>query len=136
MHKLSLVFALGLGAAVVTACGGGPAQKAQEATPPPAAQTAPAGGDEAPAAAAHEEKLIGVAECDDYIKAYLACVDDHVPAEARDQLRSALEQAKTGWQQAAAAAEASPEAKASLVSACTQARDAAKASLQAYGCEL
>jgi flagellar hook-associated protein FlgK len=73
---------------------------------------------------------VGVAECDDYIQKYEACVSNKVPAQAQASMRAAFDQMRTTWKQTAA----NPQARASLASACTQAKDMARQSMQAYGC--
>ena len=96
-----------------------PATPAAAPTPPPAATTAPATADS-----------VGVPECDNYINKYLACVSGKVPEASRAQLQASLDQTRAAWKQAAA----TPDGKASLAQACTAANDAAKTSMQAFGC--
>ncbi|HVJ61671.1 MAG TPA: hypothetical protein VM555_03055 [Tahibacter sp.] len=96
-----------------------PAPSSTPATPPPAATP--------PAATAG---TIGIPECDNYLTKYEACVAGKVPEAARDALRQGLEQTRTAWKNAAA----NEASKASLASACTQAHEAAKSALSAYGC--
>lgn len=97
------------------ACGG-------SADPQPQAQAATSGT----AAAAAE---FGVAECDDYVKKYLACIDRLAPA-AQAQARQALEQSRTSWKQAAA----TDQGKAALAMTCKAAIDTAAPAMQAQGC--
>jgi hypothetical protein len=114
-----------LGAGLTCACGGG--GKAPEDKPAPAAQQ-----DAAPAqAAAVADGDFGVAECDQYIRKYLACVDGKVPEAARPMMRQSLDQTKAAWKQAAA----TPQGKTGLAAACTQADANSKQAMQAYGCE-
>lgn len=109
---------------VLIACGGGEAPR-PAATPPAAATAAP------PAAVAPASgSEFGVPECDAYIKAYTECVASKVPEAARAQMQAALDQSKQAWQMAATTS----EGKAGLVDACRQAQDAARMSMQAYGC--
>ncbi len=75
---------------------------------------------------------IGVSECDDYVQAYRDCIASKVPESSQAELREALEQSVATWRSAAA----SPEGRAGLAVACTQARDAAKTTVSAYGCSL
>jgi hypothetical protein len=75
---------------------------------------------------------IGVSECDDYLQAFRDCIASKVPEGSRAELSEALEQNVATWRSAAA----SPEGRAGLAVACTQARDAAKPSVSAYGCSL
>lgn len=113
---------LSLAVAFTAACGEAPAPaKTAPAVPPTQAAAAPA-----PAAAAE----FGVAECDDYMTKYLACVDSKVPEAARAALRQSLDQTKAQWKQAAA----TPEGKSGLAMACKQMTETAKVSMTAYGC--
>jgi hypothetical protein len=114
---------LSLAAAMTVACG--------EAQAP--AKTAPAAAPvatQAPAAAAPATSEFGVAECDDYMAKYLACVDSKVPEAARAALRQSLDQTKAQWKQAAS----TPEGKSTLAMACKQMTESAKTSMSAYGC--
>jgi hypothetical protein len=106
------------------------APAAPAAAPAPPAATAPA--PEAPAAAAPAAVAsFGVPECDTYFQKVLECIDNKVPEAAREQARAGIEASRTAWQQAAA----TPEGKAGLASACTQALETARASMSAaYGC--
>jgi hypothetical protein len=72
----------------------------------------------------------GVAECDDYVQKYTACIDSKVPESSRVMVRQQLDQMKTAWKQAAATA----DGKAALATGCKQATEMAKTSMQAYGC--
>ena len=113
---------LSLAVAMTVACGEAQAPaKTVPAAAPAATQAAPA-----PAAAAE----FGVAECDDYMTKYLACVDSKVPEAARAALRQSLDQTKAQWKQAAS----TPEGKSGLAMACKQMTETAKASMTAYGC--
>ena len=73
---------------------------------------------------------IGVAACDEYLSKYEACVQSKIPDSMKATLSASLEQTKTQWKAAAASAEANPALEAS----CKAALDAAKQSMQAYGC--
>jgi hypothetical protein len=83
----------------------------------------------APAAGAGGAEF-GVAECDDYIKKYTACVDSKVPEASRVMIKQQLDQTKSAWKQAASTA----DGKAALAAGCKQATEMAKTSMQAYGC--
>jgi hypothetical protein len=92
----------------------------------PAATTAtPA----APATVASGDK-IGVAECDDFIAAYDACVSSKVPEVARAQYKTAIEQWRSGWKRLAD----NPQTKPTLAAACKQTIEQARASMKAYDC--
>ena len=100
---------------------------AAEPAPAPAAEPAPAPTDATAVAATGES--IGIAECDDYLTKYEACISAHVPAAAQGALKQSLDQTRAGWKQAIAAG-----GKDSLAAACTQMKASASASLKAYGC--
>jgi len=113
---------------LTAACGGGekaPPAAAPSSTTP--AVTAPGGGAPLPVA----EGDFGVPECDSYLKKYLACIDSKVPEATRAMFRQGLDQSKAAWKQAAS----TPEGRAGLAAACTQAETAAKQSTAAYGCQ-
>jgi uncharacterized lipoprotein NlpE involved in copper resistance len=84
----------------------------------------------APAATASSAAKIGVAECDAYITAYEACVNDKVPAASRAQFNASLAQVRKSWHDLAA----NPQTRASLAQACKTAHEQAKQSMKAYGC--
>jgi hypothetical protein len=119
LSRLCVLAAFGL-----VACGG------EAPKPESAPGTQPASPPTTAAAAAAAPTGFGVQECDDYIRAYLDCVETKVPAAMKDQVRAALEQTRSQWQQAAA----TPQGKEGMKLACTQARDAAKTAMSAYGC--
>jgi len=118
-----------LGAALAVACGGGPSTNTAPASDVKAAAFAPEPA-VVPASNTAATTEFGVKECDDYLAKYTACVSARVPAPVRAAMIAALDQSKNQWKAAAY----TPEGRAGLAEACTQARDAAKASLQAYGC--
>jgi hypothetical protein len=82
----------------------------------------------APVASAGEK--IGIPECDEFIANYEACVTGKVPAAAQAQLKTGLEQWRSSWKKLAA----NPATKATLVSACKQTAEQARASMKAYNC--
>lgn len=102
---------------------------------PPAATTTavPAA---APAAAsptaATPAGATGIADCDQFLSAYEQCVMDKMPEQARAQMQLSLDQWKTAWRDMAN----NSATKGALPQICQQARDASRASLQAYGCTL
>ena len=97
----------------------------QAQSPPAAPQTAAA----PPRATAHDDR-IGIAECDEYIDRYEACLAAHVPPEAADALRTTLQQTRANWRKSVAASN-NPTAMAGV---CNNARAAARPSLAARGC--
>ena len=88
-------------------------------TSSPAATTKPASGEK-----------IGIADCDDFLDKYEACVSDKVPAAARAQYEASLKQWRDSWRQMAA----NPQTKASLAQACKTAAEQTKASMSSFGC--
>lgn len=72
----------------------------------------------------------GVAECDDYLAKYEACLAAKVPESARAMLSQSLDATRASWNQVLA----TPGGKDALKTSCVAARDASRASLQAYGC--
>src|SRR5262249_13016405 len=120
---LAMLLLLGIG------CGG--AEKPAAQAPPPAKAPAPAPAAAKAAAAAAAGAEFGVPECDDYMHKYVACVDSKVPEAGRAAMRQGLEQTKAAWKTAAA----TPQGKAGLAMGCTQALQAAKQMMSAYGCQ-
>ena len=74
---------------------------------------------------------IGVPACDDYLKKYIACIDDKIPKSARATMERGLDTMKEAWQKAAE----TKAGRAGLADACKMALDAAKKSMGAFGCE-
>ena len=120
------VFALGL-ALVLTAC---QQQSAPTAAAPAAPARAAAPATPTPTAAAAAADGVGIAECDDYLNKYHACVQSKVPENTRAALIQSLDQTRAAWRTTLAA----PGGKDSLAAACKQMRDATRASMSAYGC--
>ncbi|RYD16255.1 MAG: hypothetical protein EOP90_05580 [Lysobacteraceae bacterium] len=94
-----------------------PASRRVASTPTPAA------------GAAIASASTGVAECDDYLAKYEACLAAKVPAEAQAMLKQSLASTRDAWAQTLAAG-----GKDALKSSCEMARNASRASMQAYGC--
>lgn len=86
------------------------------------------GGDKAAAGGGGE---IGVAECDEYVTKYKACLSDKVPAEAKDAMEQGMTTMVNAWKDAAK----TEEGKKGLAQGCKTALDSAKTAMQAYGCE-
>ena len=113
--KLALLFSLCLTVgALMLACGGGDS-----------ANTASTNG----GTTASGDK-IGVAECDEYIQKYEACVNSKVPETARSMVKANLDTMRAAWKRAAE----TPQGKAGLATACKQALETAKTSMGSYGC--
>ncbi|MDQ3088750.1 MAG: hypothetical protein M3Q78_09145 [Acidobacteriota bacterium] len=73
---------------------------------------------------------IGVAECDEYIEKYEACINSKVPEAQRAMLKTSFEAQRKAFKDAAA----NPQAKAGLATGCKQAIETAKQSTSAYSC--
>ena len=97
-----------------------PAASPAASVPAPAASTPPA-------AAAGE---IGVAECDDYLRKWDACLATKVTGDAREQVKVALDATREAWNRASA----TPEGKAGLAAGCREAAELASMQVAAYGC--
>jgi len=74
---------------------------------------------------------VGVAECDEYIKKYEACINGKVPEAQRAAFKSSFETMRKQWKEAAA----NPQGKAALATGCKQALDQAKTTFSSYSCE-
>jgi hypothetical protein len=126
MKAISKITLLSLSVALAAACGAPAPEKTAPAPAPAATVAAAAPVAAAPAVAA----AVGVAECDDFLTKYQACVDSKVPEAARAAFKQSMDQTKTAWQQAAG----TPEGKAGLATACKQMLETSKTSLSAYSC--
>lgn len=73
---------------------------------------------------------IGVAECDDFIAKYEACVSGKVPEVARAQYQGAIKQWRDSWKKLAE----NPQTRGTLAAACKQAKEQQEAALKSYGC--
>jgi hypothetical protein len=104
----------------------------RESSVPAASNTAPSSSTPASTSTASTTsgEKIGIAECDQFIAAYEACVTSKVPAEARAQYNTALNQWRSSWRQLAA----NPQTKGTLGTACKQAIEQARTSMKTYGC--
>ena len=98
--------------AAMLACGGGGASNTANGN-------ATASGDK-----------IGVAECDEFIQKYEACVNSKVPETARSMVKANLDTMRTAWKKAAE----TPQGKAGLAQGCKQALEQAKTTMGSYGC--
>jgi hypothetical protein len=83
-----------------------------------------------PASTTTTAAVTGVAECDEYISKYEACVKDKVPASMRAQMQTTLDASRNAWKTAAS----TPQGKATLAKTCTDALAAAKQAMGSYGC--
>ena len=83
-----------------------------------------------PASTTTSAAVTGVAECDEYISKYEACVKDKVPANMRAQMQTTLDASRNAWKTAAS----TPQGKATLAKTCTDALAAARQAMGSYGC--
>ena len=135
--KLISLFALCvLMGAVMLACGGA-ADNANTAATNSTAGNANTKAAATPAAAASPAtttastgEKIGVAECDDFIAKYEACVTGKVPAAQQAAFKSSIEQWRSSWKKLADNA----ATKGTLVSVCKTTMDTAKTSLASFNC--
>ena len=104
--------------ALLLACGGGATDNAANTGTANSGSTT-ASGDK-----------IGVAECDEFIQKYEACVNSKVPESARSMVKANLDSMRNAWKQAAA----TPQGKAGLATGCKQALEQAKTTMGSYGC--
>ncbi|MBK8284090.1 MAG: hypothetical protein IPK97_04030 [Ahniella sp.] len=104
-----------------------PAQAAAETTPASAEVAAPA----ADPAMVADAGVIGIAECDDFLTAYEACVADKVPAESRIVLTEGMTQWRQSWKDMATNEAMRPL----LPEVCKRARESAQAASSAYDCK-
>jgi len=118
-------------AVLAVACGGGAEQSGAGAAATFEKPAAPPAAAVAQASATRPIADFGVKECDEYLKKYTECVSTRVPEQVRAAMVAAIEESKSQWKVATLTA----EGRAGLAQSCTQALQAAKASLQAYGCE-
>jgi hypothetical protein len=108
-----------------------PAVASEAAATPEAAPAEVAASSEAApaeAAPAADADSVGVAECDEYISKYKACMSK-LPAEGQAAYQQALDQMVSGWKQVPV------ESRSSLAEGCKMATENSKAAMQAMGCE-
>ena len=98
----------------------------------PAATTSPATASYSPASATSSStaEKVGVAECDDFIAKYDACVSSHVPEAVRGQYRASIETWRSQWAKLAA----NPQTKPSLVQACKTVLEQQKTAMKSFNC--
>lgn len=73
---------------------------------------------------------IGVAECDEFLEKYEACVSGKVPEAARSQYENSIAQWRKSWKQLAD----NPNTRATLTSVCKSTMEQTKAALSSFGC--
>ena len=75
-------------------------------------------------------ETVGIAECDNFIKAYETCVAGKVPEAARTDLRASVTTWRAEWKKLAD----NPQTRDSLAAACTAQRNATMTAMKAYNC--
>ena len=128
MIKTILILCCLISAILLLACSKTEPTPANTASAP-ANKTAPATSTPATSTASNTEK-IGVAECDDFLTAYEACVHNKVPATAQAQFNQGMAAWRKSWHTLAA----NPQTKPTLITACKNALETSKTSMKAYGC--
>jgi hypothetical protein len=123
---LALCLALGM---LMIACGGGADNTATTNTATTNTATTNTAATNTSTTTTSGDK-IGVAECDEFLAKYEACVSGKVPAAGQAALKSSLDQWRKSWKDLAA----NPQTKGTLAAACKTAADSAKTSMNAYGC--
>src|SRR3954454_12589544 len=112
--KMALLFSLCLAmGSLMLACGGSDANSGTTNT------GTTASGDK-----------VGVAECDEFIQKYEACVNSKVPEAGRSMVKANLETMRNAWKKAAE----TPQGKAGLAQGCKTALEQAKTTMGSYGC--
>ena len=98
---------------------------------PAGASSSPAsmGGSPGSSTVASGEK-VGVAECDEFIAAYDACVSKNVPEAAKAQYKAMLTNWRDEWRKAAA----TPQGKAGLAQACKMMIEQQRTAMKSYNC--
>jgi hypothetical protein len=74
---------------------------------------------------------IGIAECDEYIEKYGACIDAKAPEATKAAMQDAFKKTVDTWKQAAAG-----PGKDALAQGCKAALDAVKKTAAGWGCEM
>jgi hypothetical protein len=74
---------------------------------------------------------IGVAECDEYIEKYEACLNEKVPEAQKATFKSSLDTMRKSWKDAAS----TPAGKDAMKTGCKSALDQAKTSMASFGCK-
>jgi hypothetical protein len=116
---------------VLLACGGAADNTNTATTNANTKSAATPGAAASPAATtASTGEKIGVAECDDFITKYEACVTGKVPAAQQAMFKSSIEQWRSSWKKLAD----NPATKGTLTSICKTQLDQSKTALSSFGC--
>jgi succinate dehydrogenase/fumarate reductase-like Fe-S protein len=73
---------------------------------------------------------VGIAECENFINAYEACVSGKVPEQARASLKASVATWRTEWKKLAD----NPQTRGTLAAACTRQREQTMTAMKAYNC--
>jgi len=116
--------------ATLAGCGGSKAVPPSPAAGQP--DSAPLAADAAPPVPAADAGYvdIGVPECDQYARKYLACLE-RTPEGSRAMMRQSFDQTRELWSMTAE----KPDRRAGLAAACTQQAQASKAAMARYDCD-
>lgn len=79
---------------------------------------------------AAEANAVGVAECDEYITKYEACINGKIPENVRATVKESFDMTRKAWRDAAT----TPQGRARLAKACKMANEQARTALRSYGC--
>ncbi len=72
---------------------------------------------------------VGIAECDAYLRKYVACIRDEMPAASRPAMLEAMARTAEAWRDAATG-----PARTALAATCTDADAASREALTSMGC--
>ena len=86
-------------------------------------------GNSAAKASSSSEK-IGIAECDDFIAKYNACISDHVPAAKKAEYKENIDAFARTWKQLMANSD-----KSTVAAACKRHSEMARENMKSFGCE-
>ncbi len=126
-----LILMLGVLCLLIMGCSKSEMTTNSNSTAPATNKNASATAAPTTSASASSGQKVGVAECDAFIAAYEACVNDKVPAAARAQFNTTLAQWRKSWHDLAA----NPQTKPTLVQACKSTLEQSRQSMKAYGCK-
>lgn len=138
LKKIFVILTICVACALLNACGGtdtnannGNANNANNAnnTNKGTTTASPAASPAASTTTASAEK-IGIAECDDFLAKYEACIAK-VPEAGRSAYKTSMEQWRDSWRKMAA----NPTTKAGLTQVCKTQMENSKQTLKAIGCD-
>ena len=84
-----------------------------------------------PAAETASGDSIGIAECDDFIKKYEACISSKVPEAARASYKTGIDAWRKSWKDLAA----NPQTKSTLADVCKRSLEDTKKAMTSFNCE-